>query len=110
MTTLGVATEIASEVPHLADHEALHSTIFWQPTAPITKPAPYRLSTLNEDIFHTVLQGETQGLGAQFPPTNPTALDAYATAITQALHNAMDASMKHAFPHPSGHQWWNEEC
>ncbi|ODM18625.1 hypothetical protein SI65_05242 [Aspergillus cristatus] len=109
----GTHTEPAPGFPALTDHIALSTSIHWHPVNNAKPVPPLRMATLQEDIFLSAIRKESGFLGGSPPPQPGLALetlDKYTTAIIQAITNALEASTKRAYPHPSGHRWWNKEC
>src|SRR5699024_7101043 len=113
LVCLGTQTEPAPGLPVLADHVALSTTVHWHSVNSTKAVPPLRMSTMEEDVFHSALGKDAEKMGHP-PPAQPClsseALDKYATTIIQAITNALEASTKRAHTRPSGHRWWNEDC
>lgn len=116
LSSLGVNTRIATELPPLADHEVLSTSIQWRPRE-AWEPSPrprLRLSTIVEEAFQLTLREESEGLQhlIQSLPDDPTQdqLDDVTRQITNALTTALEASTKRAHAKPRGHKWWNQDC
>src|SRR5699024_637014 len=102
------------DLPPVADHEPIISTIKWGAGHPSRDVPPFRWSTLNEDLFQEVIHKEKVHVDeiVSALPSHPssTQLDELAVGITQAISTSLEASTKRAHPRPSGHEWWNQEC
>ena len=111
---LGISSEVATDLPPLADHEPILTTIKWGPNNSAWDLPPLRWSTLDEKLLQETLQGETRLVDeeiATLPPCpSPSHLDKLAACITQTISTAMEASIKRAHARPSGHGWWNKDC
>lgn len=114
MLALGTSSEVATDLPPLADHEPIISTIKWSAIYPPRDTPTLRWSTLNEELFQEVIQGEREHLNEMVStlPSHPSPaqLDELAAITTQAISTALEASTKRAFPRPQGHKWWNQDC
>lgn len=114
LSSLGVNTRIATELPPLADHKVLSTSVQWRPRE-VRGPSPrLRLSTMIEETFQGALRTECEGLQTfiQSLPDDPTQnqLDDVTHQIINTLTTALEASTKRAHVRPRGHKWWNQEC
>lgn len=111
---LGISSEVATDLPPLADHEPILTTINWGPGNLSWDLPPFWWSTLDERLFQKTLQSEqhqvTKEISALPSSPSPPQLDKLAVCITQAISTALEASTKQAYPQPSGHKWWNQDC
>lgn len=114
LLTLGISSEVAADLPPLADHEPILTTIQWGLNNLPRDTPPLRWSTLNDKLFQETLQGEKRhvdGIASTLPPCpSPSQLDELALSITQAISTSLEASTKRAYPRPCGHKWWNQDC
>lgn len=114
MLALGASSEAATDLPPLADHEPIITTISWDLSQHPRSHPPIRWDTLDVQIFQEVIQREREHIDMILPTIlplhSPHQIDTLATAISQALANALEASVKRAYPRPSGHRWWNQDC
>ena len=114
LLSLGISSEVAADLPPLADHEPIITTIQWGMNNLPQDTPPFHWSTLNEKSFQETIQGEKKhvdGLASTLPPCpSPSQLDELTASITQAICTALEASTKQAYPWPCGHKWWNQNC
>jgi len=114
MLSLGISSEVATDLPPLADHEPIISTIKWGTGYLPRDLPPFRWSSLNEELFQEVIKGEKQHVEEVILTLSscpsPSQLDELAVSITQAISTALEASTKRAYPRPCGHKWWNQDC
>ncbi|ODM21538.1 hypothetical protein SI65_02382 [Aspergillus cristatus] len=114
LLNLGISSEVATDLPPLADHEPILTTIQWGTNDLPRDTPPFRWSTLNDELFRETIQGETRHVdrvtSTLSPLPSPAQLDELANSITQAISTALEASTKRAYPRPCGHKWWNQDC
>ena len=114
MLALGISSEVTTDLPPVADHEPIISTIKWGAGHPPRDIPPFRWSTLNEEFFQEVIHSERvhvdEIVSALPSHPSPAQLDELAASITQAISTSLEASTKRAYPQPRGHKWWNQEC
>ncbi|ODM21471.1 hypothetical protein SI65_02315 [Aspergillus cristatus] len=114
LLSLGISSEVATDLPPLADHEPILTTIQWGTNDLPWDTPPLRWSTLNDELFRETIQGETRHVdwvtSTLSPHPSPAQLDELANSITQAISTALEASTKRAYPRPCGHKWWNQDC
>ncbi|ODM20905.1 hypothetical protein SI65_03958 [Aspergillus cristatus] len=114
LLSLGISSEVATDLPPLADHEPILTTIQWGTYDLPRDTPPFRWSTLNDELFRETIQGETRHVdwvtSTLSPHPSPAQLDELANSITQAISTALEASTKRAYPRPCGHKWWNQDC
>ncbi|ODM19726.1 hypothetical protein SI65_04712 [Aspergillus cristatus] len=114
LLSLGISSEVATDLPPLADHEPILTTIQWGTNDLPWDTPPFRWSTLNDELFRETIQGETRHVdrvtSTLSPLPSPAQLDELANSITQAISTALEASTKRAYPRPCGHKWWNQDC
>ena len=114
LRALGITSEVPEDIPPLADHEAIFSTILWGSRKPCRPNPPLRWNTLDEPLFLQALQRERamvyQAVDALSLHPTPLQLDSLSTSITGAITTAIEASTRRAHPRPNGHCWWNLEC
>ncbi|ODM18576.1 hypothetical protein SI65_06448 [Aspergillus cristatus] len=114
LLSLGISSEVATDLPPLADHEPILTTIQWGTNDLPWDTPPLCWSTLNDELFRETIQGETRHVdwvtSTLSPHPSPAQLDELANSITQAISTALEASTKRAYPRPCGHKWWNQDC
>lgn len=114
MLALGMSSEVATDLPPLADHEPVVSTIKWGVESLPRDLPPLRWSTLDEKMFQETLKGEkghVEEMVSALPLCpSPSQLDELSNSITQAISTALETSTKRAYPRPCGHKWWNQDC
>ena len=113
LLSLAISSEVATDLPPLADHEPILTTIQWGMNNLPRDTPPFRWSSLNEKIFQEMIQGEKRhvdALASSLPPCpSPSQLDELAVSITQAISTSLEAT-KRVYPRPCGHKWWNQDC
>ena len=114
LLSLGISSEVAADLPPLADHDPILTTIQWGMNNLPRDTPPFRWSTLNDKLFQETIQGEKRhvdGITSTLPPRpSPSQLDELALSITQAISTSLEVSTKRAYPRPCGHKWWNQDC
>lgn len=113
---MGVTSGVPDDLPSLADHNPVATTINWGLFKTPQAQPPLRRSTLDEDIFQQTLQQSSQAtyqlassLYESLPPTEGQ-LDDLASNIISTIILAAEAATRRAYPQPSGHKWWSLEC
>ena len=114
LLSLGMSSEVAADLPPLADHEPILTTIQWGMNNLPRDTPPLRWSTLKDELFREAIQGETRHVDRATSTLSscpsPAQLDELATSFTQAIPTALEASTKREYPQPCGHKWWNQDC
>ena len=114
LLNLGISSEVTEDLPPLADHEPIITTIQWGMNNLPRDAPPFRWSTFNDNLFQETLQGEkghVDKIASTLPPCpSPSQLDELALNITQAISTSLEASTKRVYPRPCGHKWWNQDC
>lgn len=98
LLSLGISSEVAADLPPLADHDPILTTIQWGMNNLPRDTPPFRWSTLNDKLFQETIQGEKRhvdGITSTLPPQpSPSQLDELALSITQAISTSLEVSTK----------------
>ena len=101
LLNLGISSEVTADLPPLADHEPILTTIKWGTSSNPRDIPPFRWATLNEDLFQETLQGKKRhvdGIASTLPSCpSRSQLDKLAASITHAVSTALKASIKQAY-------------
>lgn len=106
LSTLGVMSTVPDDLPPLADHEPITTTINWGILKHSRSKPPLRWSTLDDTLFQQTLSWSSQPvyqLAAKLPSLPNSQLDRLSTSIIDAIMSAVEASTRRAYPQPSGH-------
>ena len=101
LLSLGISSEIATDLSSLADHEPILTTIKWGlDDLPWYLP-PLWWSILDERLFQATLQEEEHHVTEEITILSSSSffsqLDRLVACITQAISTALKASTKQAF-------------
>ena len=114
LCTQGVLSEVPDDLPPLADHEPIITSINWGSPRQTRQNPPLRWSTFDDALFQQTLSWSCmpvhQSIAELSHTPSSSQLDRLTTAITDAIMTAVEAATRQAYPQPSGHQWWTEEC
>ena len=100
LLSLGISSEIATDLPPLADHEPILTTIKWGLDDLPRYLPPLRWSTLDERLFQATLQEEEHHVAEEITTLSSSSsfsqLDRLTVCITQAISTALKAFTKQA--------------
>ena len=98
--SLGISSEVATDLPPLADHEPILTIIKWGLDDLPQYLPPLWWSILDERLFQATLQEEEHHVAEEITTLSSSPsfsqLDRLAACITQAISTALEASTKWA--------------
>ncbi|KAI1000325.1 hypothetical protein K3495_g7870 [Podosphaera aphanis] len=105
----GAESAITPELDVTSDHLPIGTIISWDSRfqEPVTR---LKLDTLDENLFHSLLQEEMARMPSLLVHPQPASLDTYAEGLCTALQNSFRGSARRALGRGTGQPWWNDEC
>ena len=113
--TRDVQAEIAEDISISSDHEVVRIELAGGKGARYGCPGRYRVEKTDKPRFARVLQNavnrriDALAQAAEIDPT-PSRLDAWATALADALREALEAATPRSQGLVRGYSWWNGDC
>ncbi|KAI0998616.1 hypothetical protein K3495_g9581 [Podosphaera aphanis] len=105
----GAELAIIPELDVTSDHLPIGTIIPWDSRfqEPVTR---LKIDTLDENLFHSLLQAEMARMPSLPVHPQPASLDTYAEILCTALQNSFRGSARRALGRGTGQPWWNDEC
>ena len=109
MALTGAESTVIPQLDATSDHLPLLSHIPWDQR--FQEPqARLRPSTLQQNVFLSLLKSNLEGLPSLPLNPIPSELDIAAQSLSKAIQQAYQGSAKRSLGHGTGQPWWNTEC